>query len=61
MNINDIWNNIQDFFSNIKNIITDIKDLFITLVSFFPSPFKEILLASIITIIIVIIYKIIKN
>lgn len=61
MSISDLWNNVTEFIDRIKNILVDVKDLFITFVNFFPSPFKEILLSSIVTIIIVIIYKILKK
>lgn len=61
LSIKDTWNNIEDLINNIQDTINDIKDLFITLVNFFPSPFKEILLATIGIIIIVIIYRIVKG
>ena len=61
MSISSIWNSITEFIENVKNTITDVYDIFISMINFFPSPFKEILLGVISIILIVIIYRIVRK
>lgn len=57
--ISNIFTSIMDYANNVKDFLVGYFDLFVDIINFFPSPFKEILLSILTIIAIILIVKVV--